>query len=74
MDKIEHGTIEHVKQLGFDVYRPEKLSSYFWAVTNDGKGFCYIQLNYWGQFSIASVCVPDKFTGKGQRELSFIKY
>jgi hypothetical protein len=66
MNKIEHGTIEHVKQLGFDVYHPMELSSYFWAVTNDGTGFCYIQLNYWGPFSLASVCVPDKFTGTGE--------
>jgi hypothetical protein len=67
MQGMENSTIEHVKQLGFDVYHPEKLSSYFWAVTADGKDFCYIQLNYWGQFSVSSVCTPSEFTGTGEQ-------
>lgn len=56
--------IKQVKSLGFQVYAPEKLSTYFYYI--DGYNIAYMQLKDNG-FYINTVHKPNRQTGTGFR-------
>ena len=56
-------TIGVFKAAGFDVYAPEKLTSYFWLVRGDAIGYC--QVDKYGCMSFSTVHKANTTSGTG---------
>lgn len=55
--------IDSLKEKGYEVYGPEKLSTYVYFT--DGKRIGYVQYNNVGGTKYTTVHMPNKYTGTG---------
>jgi len=58
--------IEEVKAIGFTVYAPEELTSYFYIVSSDNSRFCYAQISFTG-LELCYEYVPSANNGSGAK-------
>lgn len=66
-EEIFNSYVAKFKELGYDVYSPNRWPQYFYAFVTNGTHIIYFQINDWGIFEWSTCCIPSTKTGSGMR-------